>query len=188
MVSCPSERAARAAGAGWWYVQCPEHVVFPTLQALGGVPGWEVDEAVTTFAAVSHEPGLIKRALAALGVAVCAVALVTSACVRETPETRKFVTDAEGRALILHGANVSSAAKSTPDHLPLQTEADIERMGYGDWGMNLSRFLIQWQQLEPEPGVYDDAYLDAVAEQVAEFNFVRHKFFVLVDAKDHDAV
>lgn len=58
--------AARAAGAGWWYVQCPEHVVFPTLQALGGVPGWEVDEAVTTFAAVSHEPGLIKRALAAL--------------------------------------------------------------------------------------------------------------------------
>lgn len=110
-----------------------------------------------------------RRALVALVVAVCAVATITTACVREKPEARKYVTDSEGRALILHGANVSSAAKSTPDHLPYQTEADIERMGYGDWGMNLSRFILQWQQVEPEPGVYDDAYLDAVAERVQWF-------------------
>lgn len=109
-----------------------------------------------------------KRALLAL-VALCAVALVTSACVRETPQTRRFVTDAEGRALVLHGANVSSYAKSSPDHLPRHTEAEIKRMGDGGWGMNHARFLLQWQQLEPEPGVYDEAYLDAVAERVRWF-------------------
>lgn len=85
---------------------------------------------------------------------------------RETPKSRQFVTDSEGRALILHGANISSAAKGTPDHLPLQTEAQYARMGYSDWGMNFARVILQWSQLEPEPGVYDEAYLDALAERV----------------------
>lgn len=107
----------------------------------------------------------VMRSIAAF-CALCAVALSTAACVRDTPKVRKFVTDAEGRSLILHGANISNAAKRPPDHLPLQTEAQYARMGYEDWGMNFARFILQWSQLEPEPGVYDEAYLDAVSQRV----------------------
>ena len=57
---------ARRDGAGWWYVQCPEHVVFPTLAALGGLPGFTVEEAATTFADVGHEPRLLRRLWLAL--------------------------------------------------------------------------------------------------------------------------
>lgn len=57
---------ARREGAGWWYVQCPEHVVFPTLSALAGIPGYTVEQAVTTFADVGHEPRLLRRAWLAL--------------------------------------------------------------------------------------------------------------------------
>lgn len=58
--------AARGAGAGWWYVQCPEHVVFPTLAALGRMKGWRVEESVRTFAGTNHEPRLLRRAVLAL--------------------------------------------------------------------------------------------------------------------------
>ncbi len=57
---------ARREAADWWYVQCPEHVVFPTLSALGGIPGYTVEQAVTTFADLGHEPRLLRRAWLAL--------------------------------------------------------------------------------------------------------------------------
>lgn len=53
--------AARRAGAGWWYVQCPEHVVFPTLAALDGLKGWSVEASETTFADTGHEPRWLRR-------------------------------------------------------------------------------------------------------------------------------
>ena len=35
-----------------------------------------------------------------------------------------------------------------------------------DWGMNGIRFVMQWAAIEPEEGVYDADYLDAVAERI----------------------
>lgn len=58
--------ASKSAGAGWWYVQCPEHVVFPTLAALGGMKGWSVEESVATFADTGHEPRAFRRLLLGL--------------------------------------------------------------------------------------------------------------------------
>jgi len=126
-------------------------------------------------------PGLSRRGTrrlvaAALAASVCAGLL--AGCVRETPDDQRYITDSAGRALILHGANVASASKSSPDHLPPHNEVDIARMG-DDWGMNMARFLLQWSQLEPEPGVYDEAYLDAVAERVGWFG--AHGIGVVLD-------
>lgn len=81
----------------------------------------------------------------------------------------RFVTDDQGRALILQGANVAGAAKHSPGNLPYHTREDILRMGYADWGMNLARYLLAWQAVEPEPGVYDEGYLDAVEERMRWF-------------------
>lgn len=78
----------------------------------------------------------------------------------------RFITDDQGRALILHGLNTSGSAKSTPDSLPELTEADVARE-YDDMGTNFVRFLIQWSAVEPRPGEYDDDYLAAVSERIS---------------------
>jgi SAM-dependent methyltransferase len=54
---------ARRAGAGWWYAQYPEHVVFVTRAALDRTPGMVVEEVVTTFASRAHQPNLLRRGL-----------------------------------------------------------------------------------------------------------------------------
>lgn len=82
----------------------------------------------------------------------------------EKPETPKYITDAQGRALILHGVNVSNSAKEQA-HPPELTEARVARQ-QKDWGFNYVRYLIFWDFIEPERGVYDEAYLDGVEQRI----------------------
>lgn len=91
-----------------------------------------------------------------------AVALAASAAC-ERPRT--FVTDEQGRALILHGVNVSNSAKRDPLRVPWVTREDIERLS-ADWGFNFVRLLVLWDALEPSPGIYDPAYIERIAERV----------------------
>jgi len=68
-----------------------------------------------------------------------------------------FILDADGRVRIFHGANVSGRAKAPP-FLPLEDESLLDPLRA--WGWNLVRLVLQWEAAEPEPGKYDDAYLD----------------------------
>ncbi|WP_027502682.1 cellulase family glycosylhydrolase [Rhodococcus sp. UNC363MFTsu5.1] len=76
-----------------------------------------------------------------------------------------YLTDDQGRSLVLRGFNTASSAKSTPDGMPDFTEADLERE-HADMGTNFVRFLISWRSVEPEPGVYSQDYLDRVEERI----------------------
>lgn len=77
---------------------------------------------------------------------------------------RVYIRDADNRIVIHHGVNASNTAKAAPDHLPWQTREDFARLR--DWGFNLVRYTVFWEGVEPEQGVYDEAYLDATVERI----------------------
>ncbi|WP_432720782.1 cellulase family glycosylhydrolase [Jeongeupia wiesaeckerbachi] len=82
-----------------------------------------------------------------------------------TAPTGGYITDSQGRALILHGLNTSSYSKNRADGMPQVTATDIAAENAG-LGTNAVRLLIFWGLVEPAPGVYDDAYLANVATRV----------------------
>lgn len=79
--------------------------------------------------------------------------------------------DVHGRHRVLHGVNLVSKG----NHVPSGTF--VERGFAGDWtradvedlaarGFTLIRLGIIWAAVEPEPGRYDDDYLDWIAQQL----------------------
>ena len=76
-----------------------------------------------------------------------------------------YIADEYGRQLILHGLNTSSGAKAAPDRMPWVKESNIENEA-SLYGFNYVRFLIFWDFIEPEQGVFNSAYLDQVQERV----------------------
>ncbi|QKJ18144.1 cellulase family glycosylhydrolase [Microbacterium hominis] len=107
------------------------------------------------------------RASLALGLAALVVVGGVAAAVR-TPgpaSAEAFLTDAEGRALVPSGFNTASSSKQVASGLPDFTEDDLDTE-YADMGTNFVRYLISWRKIEPEPGVYDQGYLDDVEERI----------------------
>ncbi|HEU0035926.1 MAG TPA: cellulase family glycosylhydrolase [Kofleriaceae bacterium] len=74
-----------------------------------------------------------------------------------------FLRAPDGRAVILRGANLGDQ-KFAP-YLDDKQPADYARLREA-WGMNALRFVMTWAAIEPAPGVFDDAYLDRVAERM----------------------
>ena len=70
----------------------------------------------------------------------------------------KFV-DNYGRQVILNGINVISKSKEQ-GYLVNEDSTLYARLR--DWGFNSVRFGIIWDGIEPEPGVYNEAYLEGI--------------------------
>jgi endoglycosylceramidase len=82
---------------------------------------------------------------------------------------QRFLTDAMGRARIVHGVNVDNHAKGDPGRMPDITDAEIAMLA-DDFGFNLVRVLIFWDAAEPSEGQWDAAYFDRVAALVDRFH------------------
>jgi len=67
-----------------------------------------------------------------------------------------FFRDATGGAVILRGVDVAGNAK-VPPFRGITDEHQLDPLP--GWGINVLRLLFTWEAYEPEPGVYDDAYL-----------------------------
>jgi len=75
-----------------------------------------------------------------------------------------FITDERCGALVLQGCNMDGSAKGDSG-LPRYGREDFLALS-SRWGFNFVRYLIFWARIEPEPGVYDEAYLDRVRERL----------------------
>lgn len=82
-----------------------------------------------------------------------------------------YITDAEGRALILHGLNTSNNSKYDLDGMPWINASDVVAEN-STLGTNAVRFVIFWDLVEPQPGVYDDNYLAKVLTRVGWYGSV----------------
>ena len=82
-----------------------------------------------------------------------------------------LLRDAHGRHRVLHGINLVAKGSAA------QQGSYIERGFHGEWtpdditdlaarGVTLVRLGVIWAAVEPEPGVYDDEYLDWVGDQL----------------------
>lgn len=104
-----------------------------------------------------------------LGIQALVVLLASGLAGCSDPPERFFITDDQGRALILHGANVSDSAKGDPGRLPWVEPEDVTRLSR-DWGFNFARYLILWDALEPAPWEFDLAYLERVEQRLDWFH------------------
>jgi endoglycosylceramidase len=76
----------------------------------------------------------------------------------------RWLTDSEGRVVVLHGVNM---VNKRPPYTP-------EATGFGEddaaflaaQGFNTVRVGVIYGAVEPQPGVYDDAYLDSIQRTV----------------------
>jgi endoglycosylceramidase len=106
-------------------------------------------------------------ALAAL--AVCLLVLPAVAAAKPKPaagpiygHAGRYITDADGRVVTLHGVNLVNKIQSSgyaPDGIGFGRD-DARFLAAN--GFTVVRLGIIWKGLEPQPGVYDDAYLDRI--------------------------
>jgi endoglycosylceramidase len=95
-----------------------------------------------------------------------------------TFDDSSIIQDQYGRQLILHGLNTSSSAKAEPQRNPWITENDVDKENK-EFGFNFVRYLIFWDNIEPEKNVFSNAYLDRIQERVEWYT--NRKMYVMLD-------
>jgi len=76
----------------------------------------------------------------------------------------RFLVDASGRLLVLHGVNASNHTKGDPNRVTWHGPADFADLAAV--GFDAVRLLVEWAALMPAPGQVDPAYVEAVAIRV----------------------
>jgi endoglycosylceramidase len=86
--------------------------------------------------------------------------------------------DAAGRLVNFRGVNVAGSSK-LPPFIPWEPGDTSEWDYLRGLGFNFVRFLVIWEAIEPQKGVYDEVYLDKVKTLIKEA--ANRGFYVLVD-------
>ena len=89
----------------------------------------------------------------------------------------RWITDAKGRVAILHGVNMVS--KQPPYAPSAQGFGDDDAAFLQRYGFDAVRLGLIYKAVEPTPGTYADAYLNAIA--ATEANLASHGVFSQLD-------
>ena len=73
------------------------------------------------------------------------------------------IVDTAGRTVLLHGMNCGEKS-SQRRHESWHGPEDFQNMRR--WGMNCLRLLVHWSAVEPEPGAYDEDYLQRLDRRI----------------------
>lgn len=77
------------------------------------------------------------------------------------------LVDSKGRHVILNGINLvykGEKRNGTMNYIGPWTEADFVK--FKEWGFNVVRLGLIWDAVEPEPGIYDESYLDWIGSML----------------------
>jgi endoglycosylceramidase len=120
---------------------------------------------------------MLKRAL----VFACGLALFSApaAAAPKLPISHqgRWLTDAGGRVVIVHGINM--VYKLPPYYPAAAGFGDDDAAFLHSLGFNAVRVGVIWKAVEPHPGVYDNQYLSRIASTVATLR--RHGILSLLD-------
>jgi endoglycosylceramidase len=91
------------------------------------------------------------------------------------------LVDDRGRTLLLRGVNMVSKTSQSPAEIGFGSD-DAELIAAS--GFNAVRLGVIWASIEPEPGMYDDRYVDSISETIELLG--RHGIYSLVDFHQDD--
>jgi endoglycosylceramidase len=120
---------------------------------------------------------LVLAAIAAGGMTGVAPAAVSAASTSRIGHAGRWITDAAGRVLVLHGLNM---VYKVPPYYPSAAGFGSDDAAFlQQLGFNVVRVGVIWKALEPKPGVYDDRYLKHIVDTVR--TLAKHGLLSLLD-------
>ena len=97
-------------------------------------------------------------------------------------DTGTWITNSNGDVVIMHGLNeVMKVAPYEPSAEGFSTQ---DAQFLEDNGFNAVRLGVIWEAVEPEPGVFNDAYLANIAQTVQ--TLADHHIYVILDMHQDD--
>ena len=113
-------------------------------------------------------PGILKnnrRRIIWSGVLILLILFIVRNCTYSENTNRRFITDKNGRSLILHGMNVNPDAKHDSLRVGWPQKVDYTVLSE-KWGFNMVRYLVLWDGIEPQRDQYDTAYFSRIRERL----------------------
>src|SRR4051812_44626334 len=107
----------------------------------------------------------VRGGCALLGVGLVLCASAVAAPVPPFGHVGRFITDSQGRVFTSHGVNL--VYKVPPYESSVTGFGDDDAAFLAREGFNSVRLGVIYKAVEPQPGVYDDAYLQKIAQTAA---------------------
>lgn len=124
----------------------------------------------------THLITILLTASIAAGVSSCSTEIKKNQHLKQVRTSGTRFTDPEGKTIILRGLNVVEKDPAA-GYIHRDTAGLFDK--FVKWGFNCIRLGIIWDGAEPQPGKYDEAYLDRIEAIVNRA--AAHNIYIMLD-------